>query len=95
MSKRTPEFIQRLEVEGTSIERRAIEADTKHQALELVKALPQHNPERHIYLRDNMIKVFRKELSSDIFVKFAELAHVDTKELLVVSSRARIIANSK
>lgn len=71
MPSKTPDFITRIQAEGTTAEK-LLEKDELHKkVMELVKKLPAP-PDRQVYVGNLLGQALRGELDKDVFKEFVK-----------------------
>ena len=92
MTKKTKPFIIEMQVEGSTVERRAERIDAQRQAREMIADMPPRGALRQAYIRNLVVRALKKEIDPTAFEEFVTLTNVQL-EVDAVLARARIIAD--
>jgi len=91
MTKKTKPFITEMQVEGSTLERKAERADTRRLAHELITDMPPKGAARQAYVRNLVVRALKKEIDPVVFEEFVSLTNIQP-EVDAVLARSRAIA---
>lgn len=74
MPKKTPEFIVRIQAEGTTTEKR-LEAEEVHKEASALAAKMPAPPHKQVYVGNLLRQALRGQLDIDVFKKFVKLTN--------------------
>ena len=94
MGKKIPQFISRLQAEGTKADRDVIKSETIAEAKKLASAMPTFGPDRLMYVRALVSKALRKELDQEVFKTFVRMTN-SYMEVESTISRAKLLNNNQ
>lgn len=74
MPKKTPEFITRIQSEGTTAEKR-LEAEDLHKRASVLAAKMPLPPHRQVYVGNLLRQALKGELDTDVFKEFVKMTN--------------------
>ncbi len=93
MPKKIPEFIARIQAEGTTTERR-LEAEEVHKQAAVLAAKTPGYPHKQVYVGNLLKQTLKGEIDIDVFKEFVKLTN-SYLEVDQVAPRVRMLLNKE
>ena len=89
MPKKTPEFIVRIQAEGTNTEKNLEKEEIRKRAVGLAVRLPPP-PDKQVYVGNLLRQALRGELDADVFKEFVKMTNTYL-EVDMVAPRVKLL----